>query len=78
MAVGPHKGNEQRLKDYWAHGKGLAKWIGSPTPYRTLRAELSKYVPPGHELDGLTANIYHMATGKWPGKKRGDKGKAKV
>lgn len=75
MAVTPAgKRGAQRLKDYWAHGKGLAKWINSPTPFRTLRAELAKYVPPG-ELDGETANIYHMATGKWPGKQRGGKGK---
>jgi hypothetical protein len=61
---------EARLKRYWAYGAGSAKWKMSPTPFRTLRALLAKYVP-DKELDGLTANIYHMATGMWPGRGHG-------
>lgn len=68
------KSHAMQLREYWAHGDGAKKWIGSPTPYRTLRDHLAKYVPPGRELDGLAANIYHAALGKWPGKQRGDKG----
>lgn len=56
---------EDRLKRYWAFGEGSAKWKGSPTPYRTLRALLAKYVDDS-ELDGLTANIFHLALGFWP------------
>jgi hypothetical protein len=59
-----------RLKEYWAHGEGAAKWITSPTPFRTLRGHLAKYVHRPDELDGLTANIYKMALGHWPGKQK--------
>lgn len=61
-----HHANQ--LKRYWAFGEGSAKWA----TFRELRRHLAKYVPP-RELDGLTANIYHMRYGRWPGKKRGDK-----
>lgn len=60
---------ELRLKRYWAYGPGAAKWKTSATPFRTLREQLRKYVP-ARMLDGLTANIYHMALGRWPGKDR--------
>lgn len=55
----------ERLKAYWAFGEGRAKWAESPKPFTTLHALLSKYVH-GHQLDGLTANIFHMALGFWP------------
>ncbi len=62
---------EARLKRYWAFGEGRAKWINSPHPYTTLVAELSKYVPE-RIAKGLAANIFHMATGIWPGERKGD------
>lgn len=61
--------SEARLKFYWSKGKGLPKWINSPTPYRTLRALLSKYVS-ARVLDGLTANIFYLATGHYPGQRK--------
>lgn len=64
----PGDGAAGRLKLYWASGPGSAKW----STFRELRALLRKYVPK-RELDGLTANIYHLRYGVWPGKKRGDK-----
>lgn len=69
-----------RLRAYWAHGKGLAKWfrgLGTPGNFRRLRAHLAKYVHGERILNGLTANIYHEATGQWPGK-RGHKSLAPV
>lgn len=64
-----------RLRAYWAHGKGLAKWfrgLGVPGNFRRLRRLLAKYVHGERILNGLTANIYHEATGTWPGR-RGNK-----
>ncbi len=61
---------EARLKKYWAYGEGRDKWISSPHPYTTLVALLSKYVSP-RVAKGLAANIFHMATGIWPGERKG-------
>lgn len=60
-----------RLKAYWATGEGRQKWINSPTPWRTLVALLSKYVTP-NVAKGLASNIFHDATGIWPGERKGD------
>lgn len=70
-----HKGSVENLMDYWAAGPGLAKWATSPTPFRTLRALLSKYVP-ANMLDGLTANLYHRVFNRWPGQDEKGGGKA--
>lgn len=59
-----------RIKNYWSHGAGREKWIHSPTPYRTLRALLEKYVTPAVAA-GLAANIFHDALGYWPGDQKG-------
>lgn len=74
MAADTHAGDggARRLKEYWAHGEGLAKWASSAHPYETLVALLSKYVP-DKEAHGLAANIYHEALGHWPGRKNGGK-----
>lgn len=34
------------LHHYWTKGKGLGKWAGSPKPWTTLVAHLTKYVGP--------------------------------
>ena len=60
-----------RLKEYWAHGEGRQKWINSPHPWTTLRDLLLKYVSK-RVADGLAANIFHLATGIWPGERKGD------
>lgn len=63
-----------KLREYWAHGAGRAKWNpGTPGDFKRLRNHLRKYVPT-HMLNGLTANIHKLATGQWPGKGR-DHGK---
>lgn len=57
-----------KLRDYWAFGKGRAKWRpGTGGDFERLRKHLRKYVP-AHMLNGLTANIHKLATGEWPGK----------
>jgi hypothetical protein len=75
------KTDEQKAKPlerYWTKGKGLARWAESPTPYRTLVAELRKEIPADEmtddQLHGLAANYYHAVKGEWPGKKNSDNG----
>lgn len=61
--------NAARLREYWAHGKGRAKWRpGTPGDFERLRRQLAKYVQNPRILDGLTANIHKLATGEWPGR----------
>lgn len=57
-----------KLREYWAHGAGRKKW----NTFRALRRHLAKYVSNPRVLDGLTANIYKLAKGTWPGR-RGEK-----
>jgi len=60
----------QKLRDYWAYGKGRKKWRpGSKGDFKRLRRHLAKYVHNPRVLNGLTANIHKMATGEWPGPK---------
>lgn len=64
-----------RLRAYWAHGEGLRKWfrgVGIAGNFRRLRRQLAQYVQGERILNGLTANIFHEATGQWPGR-RGNK-----
>lgn len=62
-----------QLKRYWLTGEGAAK-IGWGTPgsfdrcVRSLRDDFPQ------DPEGLCANLYHEATGKWPGQNRGDSG----
>ncbi|MGH3989856.1 MAG: hypothetical protein ACRDTZ_21470, partial [Pseudonocardiaceae bacterium] len=58
-----------RLRKYWAHGKGRSKWIKSPHQFRALRRHLAKYVKNPRQLNGLTANIFRLATGIYPGQR---------
>jgi hypothetical protein len=61
--------NAARLREYWAHGPGRKKW----NSFRSLRRHLAKYVQSQRILNGLTANIYKLATGRWPGRQGGEK-----
>lgn len=61
--------NAARLREYWAHGPGRKKW----NSFRSLRRHLAKYVHSKRILNGLTANIYKLATGRWPGRRGGEK-----
>jgi len=60
-----------KLKAYWLAGEGAAKirW-GTPGSFdRCVRALGPKF--PGNP-QGLCANLYHEATGRWPGAGRGE------
>lgn len=61
--------NAAKLREYWAHGEGRRKW----NSFRSLRRHLAKYVKSPKILNGLTANIYKLATGTWPGRRGGEK-----
>jgi len=63
--AGRARGNSGALRDYWTKGAGLAKWRGSPTPWRTLRGFLSKYLS-GEELDATTSSWYRIVFGALP------------
>lgn len=41
------------LHHYWTRGEGLARWAGSPTPWRTLLALLVEHVKPPKPLGVL-------------------------
>jgi hypothetical protein len=52
-----------RLKQYWAFGKGTAKWRpGTPGDWTRLRRLLTKYVGP-NVAAGLATNIYQLRFG---------------
>lgn len=51
-------GQGHALWAYWTHGKGLARWAESPTPYRSLVAALLSEDVPAHEVHGLARNIF--------------------
>jgi hypothetical protein len=36
--------DDQKLHHYWTQGEGKAKWAGSPQPWTTLVAHLTKHV----------------------------------
>lgn len=57
----------ERLRQYWEHGQGALKigW-GTEGSYNRCLVELGKYVTP-NVIHGLCANLYHGATGTWPG-----------
>lgn len=65
LAVRAGGGNPDALRRYWTAGPGLAKWRGSPTPWRTLRKFLSKYMS-GEELDSTTSSWYRIVFGALP------------
>jgi hypothetical protein len=56
---------QEALHRYWTVGPGLAKWRGSPTPWRTLNAFLSKYMS-GEQLDATTSAWYRDVFGHLP------------
>lgn len=58
-----------RLRRYWAYGAGRAKWAGNPHPFRALRRQLRKHVKNPRVLNGLTANIFKLAKGVFPGQR---------
>jgi len=62
-------GMPRQLKDYWLRGEGAAqiRW-GTKGSFTRCVRELREHFPTGTE--GLCANLYHEATGHWPGEDR--------
>lgn len=60
-----------QLKRYWLSGPGAARigW-GTPGSFRRCVRELRDEFP--EDTEGLCANLYHEATGRWPGQNRAD------
>lgn len=58
--------DDQKLHHYWTQGEGKAKWVGSPKPWTTLVAHLTKYVGPG-PAKRMAAQWFHEVFGFWPG-----------
>lgn len=58
-----------QLKRYWLHGEGAAKigW-GTPGSFKRCVRELHEKFP--DDTEGLCANLYHEATGHWPGEQK--------
>lgn len=65
-------GMPPKLKAYWLAGEGAAKirW-GTPGSFDRCVRELGPKFPGNPQ--GLCANLYHEATGRWPGAGRGEK-----
>jgi len=59
-----------QLKGYWLRGKGAARirW-GTPGAFDRCVRELRDDFP--ENTEGLCANLYHEATGTWPGQNSG-------
>lgn len=60
---------DPELQRYWLAGPGAAKigW-GTTGSFTRCVSHLRKYFPQNPE--GLCANLYHEATGHWPGEHR--------
>lgn len=62
----PGVGASAKLNAYWLTGAGSG-WKASPTPYRTLLKQLMKHMPK-RVAEGLAAEYFHIAFGRWPGR----------
>lgn len=64
---------DENLREYWVHGEGalLIRW-GTPGAFKRCVGQLNDYSEGGTEFDpeGLCAEYYHEATGRWPGQKK--------
>lgn len=62
-------GMPEQLKKYWLSGEGAARirW-GTPGSFRRCVRALNDDFP--QDTEGLCANLYHEATGHWPGQKK--------
>lgn len=64
----------RRLRNWAVTGEGRAlfNW-GTPGAF-TRCQRFYKGKMPDRMVDGWCAELYHEATGRWPGEQRGDKG----
>lgn len=74
MAAGAdtHAGGEGpgSIKWYWVRGAGLQKWVGSPTPWRTLYGHLVKHMSSGM-AERCASAWFHEVFGIWSGERKG-------
>lgn len=63
----------ERLKEYWAHGKGSAKiqW-GNSGDFNRCVAQLGKYMKNPDMVKGYCAELHVRATGARPGHAPGE------
>jgi hypothetical protein len=59
------------LHHFWTRDpEGLAKWRGSPTPWSTLVAHLTKHVGP-EKAKVFASKWFHEVFGYWSGSRKG-------
>jgi hypothetical protein len=54
------------FEEYWTRGKGLARWLGRPHEWTTLRNLLRKH-PGIRDPEGLATKYFHKVKGFYPG-----------
>jgi 2'-5' RNA ligase len=59
--------DDNKLKQYWLHGEGAAKW----STWTQLYNHIKKHVPPEY-AKRIAAQWFHDRYGYWPGDKRND------
>lgn len=69
-ARGAQRGNDT-LKNYWIHGKGLARWRGAPHPWTALYEHLRRHVP-DEQAKQFASSWFHEVFGIWPGERKGE------
>jgi len=68
-----------QLREFWIHGEGAGRirWGTEGAFGRCVRELSTESAENGHPIadpEGTCANLYHAATGKWPGAHRGEMG----
>lgn len=67
-----HPGGEGpgSIKQYWITGAGRAKWVNSPTPWRTLYSHLVKHMSSGM-AERCASQWFFEVFGIWSGHRKG-------
>lgn len=58
------------LENYWKHGPGAAKWIGTAHPWTNLVEHLAKHMPLTM-AKRVASQWFHDVFGIWPGERKG-------
>jgi hypothetical protein len=67
----PGDGGAKSLENYWKHGAGAAKWIGTAHPWTNLYQHLRKYMPEPM-AKRVASQWFHDVFGIfWPGERKG-------
>lgn len=65
-ALGHDTPGHDEFETYWTRGEGLARWLGRPHEWTTLRNLLRKH-PAIHDPEGLATKYFHKVKGFYPG-----------